>query len=244
MRYRILGDDIQLVEVALEPGEQVYAETGAMAYMDGQIRMNTTTGGLIKGLKRLLVGESFFMTEFTNPGPEPAVVAFASPFPGKIVALKLAEVGGTFLSQRTSFLAATRDVDISIAFTRRLGAGLFGGEGFILQKLTGHGLVFLTAGGTLIGKELGPGQELLVDTGCIVGFSATVDYNIRFVGGFKNMLFGGEGLFLARLRGPGHVLLQSLPLSRLADRILAAARHLQGETRRGSGFWQTLLSGT
>ncbi len=245
MRYHILGDDIQLVEVILDPGESVRAETGAMAYMDGAIRMDTTTGGgILKGLKRLLVGESFFMTEFTNTSHSPAVVAFASPFPGKIVALNLSELGGEFLSQRTSFLAATPDVDISIAFTRRLGAGLFGGEGFILQRLTGQGTVFVTAGGTLVSKTLEAGQELLVDTGCIVGFSASVDYNIRFVGGFKNVLFGGEGLFLARLRGPGHVLLQSLPLSRLADRILAAARHIQGETRRGSGFFETLLSGS
>lgn len=243
MKYRILGDDIQLVEILLEPGEMVQSETGAMTFMDGDVHMETTTGGLLKGLKRMLAGEGLFITRFHNPTQRPLSVAFASAFPGKIIPLDLNEVGGAFLAQRTSFLVATSQVDISIAFTRRLGAGLFGGEGFILQRFEGPGLVFLNAGGTIVKKDLAPGEVLRVDTGCIVGFAPTVDYDIQFVKGFKNILFGGEGLFLAVLRGPGRVYLQSLPLSRLADRILSAARSQIGEARGAAGLGGELLKG-
>ncbi len=243
MKYRILGDDIQLVEILLEPGEMVQSETGAMTFMDADVHMETTTGGLLKGLKRMLAGESLFITRFHNPTQRPLSVAFASAFPGKIIPLDLTQVGGAFLAQRTSFLVATSQVDISIAFTRRLGAGLFGGEGFILQRFEGAGLVFLNAGGTIVEKDLAPGEVLKVDTGCIVGFAPTVDYDIQFVKGFKNILFGGEGLFLAVLRGPGRVYLQSLPLSRLADRILSAARRSVGEARGAAGLGNELLKG-
>ncbi len=251
MRYRILGDDIQLVEIQLAPGETVQSETGAMAYMDADVHMETTTGGgLLKGLKRMLAGESFFVTHFSNPTQRPLVVAFAAAFPGKIVALDLAQVGGAFLAQRSSFLVAGAQVDISIAFTRRFGAGLFGGEGFILQRFEGRGPVFFNAGGTIVERDLAAGEAIRVDTGCIVGFAPTVDYDIQFVKGFKNILFGGEGLFLATLRGPGKVYLQSLPLARLADRILAVARHRRGagETRGMAGFggelFKDLISGS
>ncbi len=233
--YTVIGDDLQLVEVHLDPGEGVQAEAGAMLYMTAGVEMQTTTGGgLLKGLKRALAGESFFITTFTNRGREKATVAFAAPYPGKIIPVNLAEVGGEFLCQKDSFLAAASGIDISIAFTRRLGAGLFGGEGFILERLRGDGLTFLHAGGTIIEKHLGPGEHLRVDTGCLVGFAPSVQYDIQFVGGFRNALFGGEGIFLARLTGPGLVYLQSLPFSRLADRIFAAKRSPRGE-RKGVG---------
>jgi len=245
MKFRILGDDIQLVEILLEPGEVVQSETGSMAYMDAAVHMETTTGGgLLKGLKRMLAGESFFVTHFSNLTSRPLIVAFAAAYPGKIIPLDLRQVGGAFLAQRASFLVATDNVDISIAFTRRLGAGLFGGEGFILQRFQGPGQVFFNAGGTIVEKDLRPGEEIRVDTGCIVGFAPSVDYDIQFVKGFKNILFGGEGLFLATLRGPGKVYLQSLPLSRLADRILSAARRGGrggGESRGVAGLGGELL---
>lgn len=248
MKYRILGDDIQLVEVLLEPGEMVQAETGAMAFMDADVHMETTTGGFWKGLKRALAGESLFITRFSNPTHRLLQVAFASAFPGKIIAVDLLQMGGELLAQRASFLVATSQVDISVAFTRRLGAGLFGGEGFILQRFQGPGLVFLNAGGTIVERDLRDGETIKVDTGCIVAFAPTVDYDIQFVRGFKNILFGGEGLFLAVLRGPGKVYLQSLPLSRLADRILSAARRNLGESRGMAGLggelFKDLLSGS
>ncbi len=248
MKYRVLGDDIQLVEIILEPGEMVQSETGAMAFMDADVHMETTTGGFWKGLKRALAGESLFITRFSNPTSRPLRVAFAAAFPGKIIPVDLRAMGGQLLAQRASFLVATSQVDISIAFTRRLGAGLFGGEGFILQRLEGPGLVFLNAGGTIVERHLAPGETIKVDTGCIVAFAPTVDYDIQFVRGFKNILFGGEGLFLAVLRGPGTVYLQSLPLSRLADRILTAARRNVGErpglAGLGGEFLQDLLSGS
>ncbi len=248
MRYRILGDDIQLVEILLEPGDVVQSETGSMTYMDAEVHMETTTGGgLLKGLKRMLAGESFFVTHFANRTSRPLLVAFAAAYPGKIIPLDLRTVGGAFLAQRASFLVATADVDISIAFTRRLGAGLFGGEGFILQRFDGAGQAFFNAGGTIVEKDLAAGQELRVDTGCIVGFAPSVTYDIQFVKGFKNILFGGEGLFLATLRGPGKVYLQSLPLARLADRILSAARHTGrgggGETRGVAGLGGEIVKG-
>ena len=223
--YKIYGDDMQLVEVTLDPGEGVRAEVGTMMYMESGIQMDTNTGGgLFKGFKRMLTGDGFFITTFLNTGSGRASVGFAGPYPGKIVPLDLARLGGTFLCQKDSFLCAANGIDVDIAFTKRLGAGFFGGEGFILQKLSGDGLAFIHAGGTIIQRNLQPGEQLRVDTGCLVAFSPSVNYDITFVGGVKNVLFGGEGLFLVNLTGPGTVLLQTLPFSRLADRILAGVR--------------------
>jgi uncharacterized protein (TIGR00266 family) len=235
IEYRIYGDDLQLVEIQLDPGEGVRAEVGTMTYLEDGITMGTSTGGgIVKGLARAITGESFFITSFTNSSAEKRCAAFAAPYPGKIIPLDLAAVGGTYLCQKDAFLCAASGIEIEIAFTKRLGAGIFGGEGFILQRLKGDGLAFLHAGGTILEKELAPGETLRVDTGCLVAFPPTVDYDIQFVGGFKNVLFGGEGLFFAKLTGPGKVYLQSLPFSRLADRILAAARFGgQTDERRG-----------
>ena len=231
--YTIFGDDLQLVEIELDPGESVRAETGTMTYMESGIVMQTSTGGgLMKGLKRAITGESFFITSFTNQGNRKAKVGFAAPYPGKIVPLDLGAEGGTFICQKDSFVCAAAGIEVNIAFTKRLGAGLFGGEGFILQKLDGDGLAFVHGGGTVIEKQLAGGESLQVDTGCIVAFSPSIDYNIKFVGGFRNTLFGGEGLFIATLTGPGKVFLQSLPLSRLADRLKAAITIQTGETNR------------
>lgn len=229
IEYRILGNDLQLVELELDPGEGVRAEAGAMIFMEEGIEMQTSSGGLFGGLKRMLTGESFFITEFRNAGRSRAEVAFAAPYPGKIVALDLSASGGAFICQKDSFLCAAAGIEIGVEFTRKLGVGLFGGEGFLLQRLEGDGLAFVHAGGTVVHRILAAGEQLRVDTGCIVGFVPSVRYDIRMVGGFRNALFGGEGLFLATLTGPGAVYLQSLPFSRLADRIHAADR------RRGSG---------
>ncbi len=234
IEYRIYGDDLQLVEIQLDPGEGVRAEVGTMTYMEDGVEMATSTGGgLMKGLTRAITGESFFITSFTNTSREKRRAAFAAPYPGKIIPLDLAAVGGTFLCQKDAFLCAATGIEIEIAFTKRLGAGIFGGEGFILQRLKGDGLAFLHAGGTILERELAPGETLRVDTGCLVAFPPTVDYDIQFIGGFQNVLFGGEGLFFAKLTGPGKVYLQSLPFSRLADRILAAARFGRADERRG-----------
>ena len=223
--YRLIGDDLQIVEIELDPDESVRAEAGAMLYMDAPIKMDTGTGGgFMKGLKRAFAGESFFITSFTHTGSGKARVAFSAPYPGKVVAVDLAAQGGSFLFQKDAFLCAAAGIEIEVAFTRKIGAGLFGGEGFILQRLTGDGLAFAHAGGTIIERTLGAGETLFVDTGCLVGMAESVDYDIQFQGGFKNALFGGEGLFLTRLEGPGLVFLQSLPFSRLADRIVAASR--------------------
>jgi len=234
--YRIIGDDMQIVEVELDPNEGVRAEAGAMMYMEDGIVMQTTTdGGAFKGFKRMLTGESFFITTFYNSGSAKKRMAFSAPYPGKIIPIDLSSVGGSFLCQKDSFLCAANGVDVEIAFTKRLGAGFFGGEGFILQKLVGNGLAFVHSGGTIIQKNLIPGETLKVDTGCLVAFSPSVDYDIQFVGGFKNALFGGEGLFLAKLTGPGIVYLQSLPLSRLADRLTSAgSRHREQQSGIGS----------
>ena len=238
--YKISGDDMQLVEIELDPSEGVRAEAGAMLYMEQGLEMQTGTGGgLWKGFKRMLTGDSFFITTFLNSGKSKSKVAFAAPYPGKIIPLDLEKIGGEFLCQKDSFLCAARDVDIDIAFTKRLGAGFFGGEGFILQKLSGEGLTFIHAGGTVIKKTLKAGEELRVDTGCIVGFAPSIDYDIRFVGGFKNALFGGEGIFFAILKGPGEIYLQSLPFSRLADRIAAASFH----NREQGGLLSNVLGG-
>jgi uncharacterized protein (TIGR00266 family) len=241
--YKIFGDDIQLVEIELDPGEGVRAEAGTMTYMDNSIEMQTGTGGgLLRGLKRAVTGESFFITSFLNNGSGKAKVAFAAPYPGKIIPLDLSQMGGRFLCQKDSFLCAAQGTEIEVAFTKRLGAGLFGGEGFILQRLEGDGLTFVHAGGTIIERTLEAGETLSVDTGCLVAFAPTVDYDIQMVSGFKNVLFGGEGLFLAKLTGPGLVYLQSLPLSRLADRILAAARFQQvGEKKGVAGLGGDIL---
>ncbi len=232
--YRIHGDDMQMVEVELDPGEGVRAEAGAMMFMEKGIVMQTNAdGGLFGGFKRMITGESFFITTFLNNGADKSRLAFAAPYPGKIIPVDLAQENRNFLCQKDAFLCAARGVDIEIAFTKKLGAGFFGGEGFILQRLVGSGMAFIHAGGTVIEKQLSPNETLRVDTGCLVAFSPSVDYDIRFVGGFKNALFGGEGLFLACLTGPGKVYLQTLPFSRLADRMAAAARFggSKGQTR-------------
>jgi uncharacterized protein (TIGR00266 family) len=242
--YKIYGDDLQLVEIELDPGEGVRAEAGTMTYMEAGIEMQTGTGGgILKGLKRIVTGESFFITAFINQGQAKSHVAFAAPYPGKVIPLDMTGLGGKFLCQKDSFLCAAQGIEIELAFTKRLGAGLFGGEGFILQRLEGDGLAFVHAGGTIIEKNLAAGEKLRVDTGCLVAFAPTVDYDIQFVGGFKNALFGGEGLFLASLTGPGKLYLQSLPLSRLADRLSAAARFKRGgeETKGIAGMGGDIL---
>ncbi len=241
--YTIFGDDLQIVEVQLDPGEGVRAEAGTMTYMEDGIEMQTSTdGGIFKGFKRMVTGESFFITTFLNGGQKVSKVSFAAPYPGKIVPLDLAAVGGSYLCQKDSFLCAAQGTEIEVAFTKRLGAGIFGGEGFILQRLEGDGMTFVHAGGTVIEKDLAAGESLRVDTGCLVAFAPSVTYDIQFVGGFKNALFGGEGLFLARMTGPGRVYLQSLPFSRLADRIMAAARFQQtGEQKGVAGMGGKIL---
>ena len=234
IEYKIYGDDMQYVEVELDPDEATVAEAGGMMYMDDGIEMETIFGdgsqqqqrGLMGALlgagKRLLTGESLFMTVFQNKSARKRKIAFGAPYPGKIIPVHLAEIGGQLIAQKDSFLAAAKGVSIGIAFQRKLGVGLFGGEGFIMQRLDGDGWAFVHAGGTLQDRTLGPGELIRVDTGCIVAFQPSVSYDIQFVGKIKSALFGGEGLFFATLRGPGRIWLQSLPLSRLANRIIAA----------------------
>ncbi len=230
--YNIIGNDMQLVEIELDTNEAVRAEAGAMMYMGPGIKMQTSTGGgLLKGLKRAITGESFFITSFTHEGSGKGYVAFGAPYPGKIIPLDLTELGGSFLCQKDSFLCAANGIDIELALTKKIGAGLFGGEGFILQRLKGNGLAFVHAGGTIIEKDLAAGETIRVDTGCITAFAESVKYDIQLAGGFKNALFGGEGLVLATLTGPGKIYLQSLPFSRLADRIVAASRYQGGSGR-------------
>ncbi|MBW8350675.1 TIGR00266 family protein [Bacillus sp. IITD106] len=231
--YEIIGDDMQFVEVELDPGETVVAEAGSLMMMDDGIRMETVFGdgshegnGLMGKLmgagKRLLTGESLFMTMFTNDSIGKKHVSFASPYPGKIIPMDLSELNGKIICQKDSFLAAAKGVSVGIAFQRKLGAGFFGGEGFIMQKLEGDGMTFVHAGGTIHKKVLGPGETIRVDTGCLVAMTGDVDYDIEMVRGVKTALFGGEGLFFATLRGPGTVWIQSLPFSRLASRVFAA----------------------
>lgn len=231
--YELIGDDMQIVEVELDPGETVIAEAGAMNYMDDQITFEAKMGdgsqpnqGLFGKLldvgKRALTGESIFMTHFSNHGSGKRRVSFAAPFPGKIICVDLPKHQNQVLCQKDSFLCAAYGTQVSIAFQKKLGAGFFGGEGFILQKLVGDGKAFIHAGGTVVKKEL-QGETIRVDTGCIVAFEESVDYDIQMAGGLKSMIFGGEGLFLATLRGHGTVWLQSLPFSRLADRVLQCA---------------------
>jgi uncharacterized protein (TIGR00266 family) len=233
IEYQIVGDDMQAVIVTLDPQEAVQAEAGAMMFLEDGIRVHSGTGGgFMKGLKRVLAGESFFITTFYNEAAEKRKLAFSAPYPGKILSVNLAETG-PMLCQRDAYLCSAYGIDITVAFTRRLGAGFFGGEGFILQRLGGDGLAFIHAGGTLIKKALQPGERIRVDTGCLAAFQEGVDYDIEFVGDIKTALFGGEGLFYATLTGPGTIYLQTLPFSRLADRIIAATRFNKGETRRG-----------
>lgn len=239
--YTIFGDDMQYVEVELDPQEATVAEAGGMMYMDDGIEMETifgdgsgkqagVLGALMGAGKRLLTGESLFMTVFQNRSGQKRKVAFGAPYPGKIVAIHLAQLGGELIAQKDSFLAAAKGVSIGIAFQRKLGVGLFGGEGFIMQRLQGDGWAFVHAGGTLHERTLAAGEIVRVDTGCIVGFQPSVSYEIQYVGKIKSALFGGEGLFFATLTGPGRVWLQSLPLSRLANRIIAA---VPGKARGG-----------
>jgi len=242
INYQIIGDDLQLVEIVLDPRDGVRAEAGAMTYMEDGIEMQTSTGGgLLQGLKRAVTGESFFITSFINQGGKQSSVAFAAPYPGKVIPLDLSAEGGRFICQKDSFLCAAQGIEVEIAFTKRLGAGLFGGEGFILQRLEGNGMAFVHAGGTVVEKTLAQGETIRVDTGCIVGFSPSVDYDINFVGGVRNALFGGEGLFIAKLRGPGKVYLQSLPLSRLADRLKTALSVQTGEKSGAAGLGGDIL---
>lgn len=244
--FQILGDDIQVVEVEMDPQEAVRAEAGAMLYMEQDIEMQTGTGGgLLKGLKRMITGESFFITTFTNNGNKKRKMAFAAPYPGKIININPADYGGKFLCQKDGFLCAAQGIEINIAFTKRMGAGLFGGEGFILQELSGDGNTFIHAGGTIIKRQLAAGETLRVDTGCLVAFEPTINYDIKFIGGFKNSLFGGEGLFYALITGPGLAYLQSVPFSRMADRIVAASRVGGGreESRGLGGILGGMISG-
>jgi uncharacterized protein (TIGR00266 family) len=253
--YEIIGDDMQIVEIELDQDEAVQAEAGAMAYMGPGIEMQTSMGnegggffgGLKKGLKRALTGESFFITSFVHKGSGKGHVAFAAPYPGKIIPFDLSKFGGSLLCQKDSFLCAARGVEIEVAFTRKLGAGLFGGEGFILQRLKGDGLAFLHIGGTVIRKDLAAGETYRIDTGCVAAFTKTVTYDITWTRNFKNALFGGEGVVLATLTGPGTVYLQSLPFSRLADRIFAASAYGHNRDEHngiaGSGILGGLIGG-
>ena len=231
--YYIHGEEMQCVEIELDPQETVIAESGSFMYMDDGIQMETifgdgstqNNGGFFNKIlgagKRLLTGESLFMTAFTHNGYGKAKVAFASPYPGKIIPLDLYRLGGKIICQKDAFLCAAKGAAVGIEFQRKLGTGLFGGEGFIMQKIEGDGMAFCHAGGHIMKRTLQPGETLRVDTGCIVAYTQTIDYDIKFVGGIKNSIFGGEGLFFATLQGPGEVWLQTLPISRLASRILS-----------------------
>lgn len=243
IEYRVFGDDMQYVEIELDPGEAAVAEAGGMMFMEDGIEMETIFGdgsqqqsgflGAVMGAgKRLLTGESLFMTVFLNRSDRKRKVAFGAPYPGRIVPIHLAELGGELIAQKDSFLVAAKGISLGIAFQKKLGVGLFGGEGFIMQRLQGNGWAFVHAGGALLERSLSPGELLRIDTGCIVALQPSVNYEIEYVGRIKSALFGGEGLFFATLRGPGRVWLQSLPLSRLANRIVTA---VPGLGRRGKG---------
>jgi len=240
--YEVFGEEMQFVEVELDPGESVVAEAGAMMYMGDGIQMQTIFGDgsqqqggfmdkLVGAGKRLLTGESLFMTVFTHQGAGKSRVAFAAPYPGKILAMDLREHGGHLVCQKDAFLCAAKGVSIGIAFQKKIGTGLFGGEGFIMQKLEGAGLAFVHAGGTIVKRELQAGETLRVDTGCIVALDASVNYDVEFVGGVKSAVFGGEGFFFAKLSGPGTAWLQSLPFSRLAGRVWQAAPQAGGKSK-------------
>ncbi|UXI67449.1 TIGR00266 family protein [Tahibacter amnicola] len=245
--FKIVGQDMQFVEIELDPGESAIAEAGAMMYKDASVQLDTVFGDgsqsssgsgfmgkLLSAGKRLVTGESLFTTVFTHSGSGKARVAFAAPYPGTILAMHLSDVGGRLICQKDSFLCAARGVSIGIHFQRKILTGLFGGEGFIMQKLEGDGLAFVHAGGTVVERELAPGERLDVDTGCVVALTDTVGFDVKPVGGIKSMMFGGEGVFLANLTGPGKVWLQSLPFSRMAGRMLAAAPQRGGSSEEGS----------
>ncbi|MFI2742677.1 TIGR00266 family protein [Zhouia sp. PK063] len=240
--YQIHGEEMQYVEIELDPQEAVVAESGSFMMMDDQIRMDTifgdgsnqsqsVMGKLFSAGKRILTGERLFMTVFLNEGYDKKHVSFAAPYPGKIVPIDLSTIGGRFICQKDAFLCSAKGVSIGIEFSRKLGRGFFGGEGFIMQKLEGDGMAFVHAGGTLAKKELRAGETLKIDTGCLVGFTQGVDYDIQFIGGIRNSIFGGEGLFYATLQGPGTVYIQSLPFSRLANRVIAAAPSMGGKDK-------------
>jgi len=234
LKYELIGDDMQAVVMELTCGQMVKAEAGAMMFMTSGVEMDTSMeGGLFRGIKRKMMGESLFMVTFGCRSTT-GTVAFSAPYPGKILPLEL--TGQTLLCQRDAFLCAESGIDLDIAFTKRLGAGFFGGEGFILEKITGQGIVFLHACGTIVRKDLAAGESLKVDTGCLVAFESSVDYDIQMVGGVKTAFFGGEGLFLANLTGPGQVWLQTLPFSRLAERVIHASRGGKDEVRRGGSI--------
>jgi uncharacterized protein (TIGR00266 family) len=256
--YKIYGEELQFVEIELDPGETVIGEPGGFMMMDDGIQMETlfgdgsqqnSGGGLLGKLinagKRVLVGESLFMTAFTNIGQGKKKVSFAAPYTGKIITLDLQQLGGTIMAQKDAFLCAAKGVSIGIAFQKRLGTGIFGGEGFIMEKLEGDGLAFVHAGGYILEKELLPGEILKVDTGCVVAYTPTIDFDIEFIRGIKNWMFGGEGLFFAIMRGPGKVWLQSLPISRLASRIIQYSPQLGHRREEGSvlGGLGNLLDG-
>lgn len=253
--FRIFGEEMQYVEVELDPNETAIAEPGSFMMMDDGIQMETIfgdgsrqqSGGILDKLfsagKRLLVGENLFMTAYTNVSQGKKHVSFASPYPGKIIPVNLQELGGKMICQKDSYLCAAKGVSIGIEFQRRLGTGLFGGEGFIMTKLEGDGMAFMHAGGHVTERTLQHGELIKIDTGCIVGFTCTVSYDIQFVGGIKNSLFGGEGLFFATLRGPGKVWIQSLPISRLAGRILAYGTYQRKEEGSILGGLGNLLDG-
>ncbi|MDD0809549.1 TIGR00266 family protein [Curvibacter sp. RS43] len=243
--YEIRGAEMQFVEVELDPGEAAIGEAGSMMFMDGGIAMDTVFGDgsaqqggffgkLLGAGKRLVTGESLFTTVYTNNAPSKQRVAFAAPYPGKILPMNLRQLGGTLICQKDAFLCAARGVSLGIAVQQKLSTGFFGGEGFIMQRLDGDGLAFVHAGGTVVKRELQAGQTLLVDTGCVVAYTPSVSFEIQYVGKIKTALFGGEGLFLAKLSGPGTVWLQSLPFSRLASRIFAAAPQRGGSKEEGS----------
>jgi uncharacterized protein (TIGR00266 family) len=253
--YRIVGEEMQYVEVELDPGETAIAEAGSFMMMDDGVQMETIfgdgsrqqTGGLLGKLmqagKRVLTGESLFMTAYSNYAHGKKKVAFASPYPGKIIPLDLLQLGGRVICQKDAFLCAAKGVSVGIALQRRLGTGLFGGEGFIMQKLEGDGMAFVHAGGHVFARTLAPGETLKVDTGCVVAYTQDVTFDIQFIGGIRNSIFGGEGLFFATLRGPGTVWLQTLPVSRLASRILAYGTFQRKEEGSLLGGLGNLLDG-
>jgi uncharacterized protein (TIGR00266 family) len=257
--YKIYGTETQFVEVELDPGEAAVGEAGAMMFMEDGIVMDTVFGDgsaqqknfwgkLVGAGKRLVTGESLFTTVFQNNGTGKRKVAFAAPYPGTLIPIHLPDVGGTLICQKDSFLCAAKGVALGIEFQRKLGVGLFGGEGFVMQRLDGDGLAFIHAGGTLYERDLQPGEVLKVDTGCIVALTRSVSYDIQYIGGLKSALFSGEGLFFAVLQGPGKVWLQSLPLSRMANRIVMAAPAIGGRSSEtgsllGAGAAGGLLGG-
>ena len=254
--YELFGEDMQYLEITLDPGEACIAEAGAFMYMDPGIQMQTIFGDgsgqdqgggfmgkLLSAGKRIVTGESLFMTMFGNSGGGRQKVAFAAPYPGKIIAVDLKQHGGRLLCEKDAFLCAAKGISVGIALNRKLGAGLFGGEGFILQKLEGDGLAFLHSGGTILSRQLNPGETLRVDTGCIVAFESTVNYDIQMVSGIKTAFFGGEGLFYATLTGPGRIWLQSLPFKRLAMQVLSAIPRNKGEGSALGGIGTILRGG-